>query len=80
LALTNARLPPVDIGSNVVLRVPDDVDRDRPAPRSILAVVYITVLQTKTVHVPEMRPIYSSRYGSIEKRYVRGLSRSKRVA
>ncbi|VDO13679.1 unnamed protein product [Brugia timori] len=38
LALSNAKLPPIDIGSNVVIRVPD-VDRGRLAPRSVLAVV-----------------------------------------
>jgi len=39
-----------------------------------------TVSTKKKVHVPEMWPIYSGRYGPIEKPYVRELSRSKRVA
>ena len=38
LALSNARFPPVDIGRNVVSRVPD-VHCGRLAPRSTLAVV-----------------------------------------
>ena len=37
-------------------------------------------LSQKKIHVPEMRPIHCDRYGPIEKPYVRGLSRSKRVA
>jgi len=37
------------------------------------------VLQKK-VHMPEMRPMYCDRYGPIEKPYVRGLWRSKRIA
>jgi len=41
---------------------------------------HYTVLQKKKVHVPGMRPIYCDRHGPIEKPYVRGLSRSKRVA
>jgi hypothetical protein len=38
LKLSNAKLPPIAVGQNVVVRVPD-VDRGRLAPRSILAVV-----------------------------------------
>jgi len=34
----NSRLPAVDIGTNVVVRVPD-IDRGRLAPRNVLAVV-----------------------------------------
>jgi hypothetical protein len=37
-SLYNSRLPAVDIGTNVVVRVPD-LDRGRLAPRNILAVV-----------------------------------------
>ena len=37
-SLSNSRLPAVDIGTNVVIRVPD-LDRGRLAPRDILAVV-----------------------------------------
>jgi hypothetical protein len=36
--LFNSRLPAVDIGTNVVVRVPD-VDRGRLAPRNVLEVV-----------------------------------------
>ena len=38
VSLSNSRLPPVDIGTNVVVRVPD-LDRRRLAPRNILAFV-----------------------------------------
>jgi len=38
ISLSNLRLPAVDIGSNVVVRVPD-LDRGRLAPRNVLAVV-----------------------------------------
>jgi len=37
-SLPNSRLPAVDIGTNVVVRVPD-LDRGRLAPRNVLAVV-----------------------------------------
>ena len=38
VSLSNSRLPAVDIGTNVVVRVPD-VDRGRLAPRNVLAVI-----------------------------------------
>jgi len=38
VSLSNSRLPAVDIGTNVVVRVPD-LDRGRLAPRNILEVV-----------------------------------------
>ena len=38
VSLSNSRLPAVDIGANVVVRVPD-LDRGRLAPRNVLAVV-----------------------------------------
>jgi hypothetical protein len=38
VSLSNSRLPAVDIGTNVVARVPD-VDRGRLAPRNVLAVI-----------------------------------------
>ena len=38
VSLSNSRLPTVDIGTNVVVRVPD-LDRGRLAPRNVLAVV-----------------------------------------
>jgi len=38
VSLSNWRLPTVDIGTNVVVRVPD-LGRGRPAPRNVLAVV-----------------------------------------
>src|SRR5215469_13628917 len=38
VSLSNSRLPSVDIGTNVVVRVPD-IDRGRLAPRNVLAVV-----------------------------------------
>ncbi|KAK2586098.1 hypothetical protein KPH14_008379 [Odynerus spinipes] len=38
IAFSNSKLPEVDIGTNVAVRVPD-VDRGRTAPRNILAVV-----------------------------------------
>lgn len=38
LALSREKLPPAEIGQNVVVKVPD-VDRGRLAPRSVLAVV-----------------------------------------
>ena len=38
VSLSNSRLPAVDIGTNVVVRVPD-LDRGRLAPRHVLAVV-----------------------------------------
>lgn len=38
IALSNSTFPPVSIGANVVVRVPD-VDRGRVAPRNVLAVV-----------------------------------------
>jgi len=38
VSLFNSRLPAVDIGTNVVVRVPD-LDRRRLAPRNVLAVV-----------------------------------------
>jgi hypothetical protein len=38
VSLSNSRLPAVDIGTNVVGRVPD-LDRGRLAPRNVLAVV-----------------------------------------
>ena len=38
VSLSNSRLPAVDIGTNVVIRVPD-LDRGRLAPRNVLAVV-----------------------------------------
>lgn len=38
VALSNAKLPPIEVGKTVVVRVPD-VDRGRTAPRSVLAVV-----------------------------------------
>ena len=38
VSLSNSRLPAVDIGKNVVVRVPD-LDRGRLAPRNVLAVV-----------------------------------------
>ena len=38
ISLSNSRLPGVDIGTNVVVRVPD-LDRGRLAPRNVLAVV-----------------------------------------
>ena len=38
VSLSNSRLPAVDIGTNVVVRVPD-LDRGRLAPRNVLAVV-----------------------------------------
>jgi hypothetical protein len=41
VSLSNLRLPAVDIGTNVVIRVPD-LDRRRLAPRNILAVVDIS--------------------------------------
>jgi hypothetical protein len=36
VSLSNSRLPQVDIGTNVVVRVPD-LDRGRLAPRNVLA-------------------------------------------
>jgi len=38
VSLSNSRLPAVDIGTDVVVRVPD-LDRGRLAPRNVLAVV-----------------------------------------
>jgi len=38
VSLSNSRLPAVDIGTNVVVRVPD-LDQGRLAPRTVLAVV-----------------------------------------
>jgi len=38
VSLSNSRLPAVDIGTNVVIRVPD-LDRRRLVPRNVLAVV-----------------------------------------
>ena len=38
VSLSNSRLPAVDTGTNVVVRMPD-VDRGRLAPRNVLAVV-----------------------------------------
>jgi hypothetical protein len=38
VSLSNSRLPATDIGTNVVIRVPD-LDRGRLAPRNVLAVV-----------------------------------------
>ena len=38
VSLSNSRLPAVDIGTNVVVRMPD-LDRGRLAPRNVLAVV-----------------------------------------
>jgi len=38
VSLSNSRIPAVDIGTNVVVRVPD-IDRGRLAPRNVLAVV-----------------------------------------
>ena len=38
VSLSNSRLPAVDIGTNVVVRVPD-LDRGRLAPRNVLPVV-----------------------------------------
>jgi len=38
VSLSNSRLPAVDTGTNVVVRVPD-LDRGRLAPRNVLAVV-----------------------------------------
>jgi len=38
VSLSNSRLPAVDIGTNVVVRVLD-LDQGRPAPRNALAVV-----------------------------------------
>nr|CAI5822321.1 unnamed protein product [Callosobruchus analis] len=38
LALSRDKLPPAEIGQNVVVKVPD-VDTARLAPRSVLAVV-----------------------------------------
>jgi len=38
VSLSNSRLPAVDIGTNVVIRVPD-LDRGRLAPRNVLAVI-----------------------------------------
>jgi len=38
VSLSNSRLPPVDIGTNVVVMVPD-LDRGRLAPRNVLAVI-----------------------------------------
>jgi len=38
VSLFSSRLPAVDVGTNVVIRVPD-LDRGRLAPRNILAVV-----------------------------------------
>ena len=38
VSLSNSRLPAVDIGTNVVIRVPE-LDRGRLAPRNVLAVV-----------------------------------------
>jgi len=40
VSLSNSRLSAVDIGTNVVIRVPD-LDRGRLAPRNVLAVVDI---------------------------------------
>jgi len=41
VSLSNSRLPAVDIGTNVVVRVPN-LDRGRLAPRNVLAVVDVT--------------------------------------
>jgi len=38
VSLSNSKLPAVDIGTNVVVRVPD-LDRGHIAPRNVLAVV-----------------------------------------
>ncbi|XP_050303513.1 SCAN domain-containing protein 3-like [Anthonomus grandis grandis] len=38
IALSNSKLPPIDVGKTVIIRVPD-VDRGRLAPRNVLAVV-----------------------------------------
>jgi hypothetical protein len=38
VSFSNSRIPAVDIGTNVVVRVPD-FDRGRLAPRNVLAVV-----------------------------------------
>jgi len=38
LSFSNSRLPAVDIGTNVVIRVPD-LDRGHLAPRNVLAIV-----------------------------------------
>ena len=38
VSLSNSRRPAVDIGTDVVVRVPD-LDRGRLAPRNVLAVV-----------------------------------------
>ena len=38
VSLSNSRLPAVDIGTNVVFRVPD-ISRGRLAPRNVLVVV-----------------------------------------
>ena len=54
--------------------------RKSEAVKSVKVSLDNTVLQKKKVHVPEMRPVYCDRYGPIEKSYVRGLTKSKRVA
>jgi len=41
VSLSNARLPAVDIGTNIVVRVPD-LDRGCLAPRNVLAVVNVS--------------------------------------
>ena len=40
LSRSNAKFPrPVPVGTNILLRVPANVDRGRAAPRSVLAMV-----------------------------------------
>jgi hypothetical protein len=41
VSLSYSRLPAVDIGTNVVVRVPD-LDRGRLAPRNVLAVINVS--------------------------------------
>ena len=38
LSLSNSKFPEVEVGTNVAVRVPD-VDRERAAPRNVLAVI-----------------------------------------
>jgi len=44
VSLSNSRLPAVDIGTNIVVRVPD-LDRGRLAPRNVLA-VFVDVISS----------------------------------
>lgn len=62
LALSNSKFPPAEIGTSVVVRVPD-VDRGRLAPRNVLAVV----TQVKSSGLYEL----GTKNGTLERVYAR---------